>query len=604
MPDKSQTSNPKCPPPRIGLALSGGGFRAALFHLGVIRRLEELGVMKHVHTISAVSGGAIIAAYYAVEMEKRLRKRADDLSDHKRIDGVRLEIFKEITTCFFRGLDHNMRSRALVFMPFYHPVLFLKALFYRDFSRSDIMQREYDKWFYQGATLDHLPSVTWSTPKEMSDAHPRTGPKVILNTTSLLDGERRSFAREPVVGLRELHRVNRNVIPISKVVGASSGVPGVFPPTVVYGDRLVDGGVSDNQGTDALIEEFSGQEGNPAKDKPHRRADVLLVSDASGQMEPVHRVRRRTLSVLTRASSVLQFQLRKKTVGHLQAWEDKDTASKREFAFVHLLLNLKDREKASQDGQETQGRTNGSGHNGPVPRVPTEYITPLSKIRTDLDQFNPIERECLMYHGYTLIDAQIRKHCCKLRKWIKCNSGNGGWPAYRRPALFREGPEDHTEVEPCAGEGRRRRRVQAVLRLGRKSFFLVRSVRRHWDKNLVPCVLNSMPLLTVLVGAGGYALYRLSSAVGGVAQRLCELTGWCDATSAKPIWMEICILIGDLVGAGIPAVVLLYVVLFATFEGMRDLAKRWDARDYHDLTSEHPDVHWHPDPHRGERDGS
>ena len=404
------------------------------------------------------------------------------------------------------------------------------------------------------------------------------------------------------MGLRELHRVNRNVIPISKVVGASSGVPGVFPPTVIYGDRLVDGGVSDNQGTDALIEEFSGQEGNPAKDKPHRRAEVLLVSDASGQMEPVHRVRRRTLSVLTRASSVLQFQLRKKTVGHLQAWEDKDTASKREFAFVHLLLNLKDREKASQDGQETQGRTNGSGHNGPVPRVPTEYIAPLSKIRTDLDQFNPIERECLMYHGYTLIDAQIRKYCCELKKQIT-KSKEGGWPAYRKPALFREGPEDRKEVEPYAGESRQRQRVQEVLRLGRESFFLIRSIKRHWDKHLVSCVLNSMPLLTVLIGAGGYALYRLFWAVGGVAQGLCELTGRCDATSAKSIWIEICILIGDLVGAGIPVVVLFYIVLFATFEGMRDLAKWWDAHDYRDLTSEHPGVRWYPDPHRGERDG-
>ena len=604
MPDKSQTSNPKCPPPRIGLALSGGGFRAALFHLGVIRRLEELGVMKHVQTISAVSGGAIIAAYYAVEMEKRLRKRADDLSDHKRIDGVRLEICEEITKCFFRGLDHNMRSRALVFMPFYHPLLFIKALFRRDFSRSDIMQREYDKWFYQKATLDHLPSVTWSTPKEMSDAHPRTGPKVILNTTSLLNGERRSFAREPVVGLRELHRVNRNVIPISKVVGASSGVPGVFPPTVVYGDRLVDGGVSDNQGTDALIEEFSGQEGNPAKDKPHRRADVLLVSDAFGQMEPVHRVRRCTLSILTRASSVLQFQLRKKTVGHLQAWEDKDTASKREFAFVHLLLNLKDREKASQDGQETQGRTNGSGHNGPVPRVPTEYITPLSKIRTDLDQFNPIERECLMYHGYTLMDAQIFKHCCALKCWIESNSGNGDWPAYRRPALFCERPEDHTEVEPCAGEGRRRRRIQTVLGLGRITFFLVRSIKRHRDKRLVPCAITATPLLAVTTVPAGSALYRTFLAAEGVGQRLCEITGWCDATGAVPIWMLICTLIRDLVGAGIPALVVFYLVLFATFAIMRELVKRWDARDYHDLTSEHPGVHWYLDPHRGERDGS
>ena len=53
---------------RIGLALSGGGFRAAIFHLGVIRRLEELGIMKDVDVISSVSVGSIIAAYYVCEM--------------------------------------------------------------------------------------------------------------------------------------------------------------------------------------------------------------------------------------------------------------------------------------------------------------------------------------------------------------------------------------------------------------------------------------------------------------------------------------------------------------------------------------------------------
>lgn len=58
---------------RIALALSGGGFRAAIFHLGVIRRLEELGIMKDVDVISSVSGGSIIAAYYVCEMETRLR---------------------------------------------------------------------------------------------------------------------------------------------------------------------------------------------------------------------------------------------------------------------------------------------------------------------------------------------------------------------------------------------------------------------------------------------------------------------------------------------------------------------------------------------------
>jgi len=44
------------------------------FHLGVIRRLEELRIMSHVDVISAVSGGSIIAAYYICEMEKWLRR--------------------------------------------------------------------------------------------------------------------------------------------------------------------------------------------------------------------------------------------------------------------------------------------------------------------------------------------------------------------------------------------------------------------------------------------------------------------------------------------------------------------------------------------------
>ncbi|HEV7499185.1 MAG TPA: patatin-like phospholipase family protein, partial [Vicinamibacteria bacterium] len=51
----------------IGLCLSGGGFRAALFHLGALRRLNELGLLTRndFRTVSAVSGGAIAAAALA-----------------------------------------------------------------------------------------------------------------------------------------------------------------------------------------------------------------------------------------------------------------------------------------------------------------------------------------------------------------------------------------------------------------------------------------------------------------------------------------------------------------------------------------------------------
>lgn len=47
----------------IGLALSGGGFRATLFHLGVIRFLYERGLLPKVRIICSVSGGSILAAH-------------------------------------------------------------------------------------------------------------------------------------------------------------------------------------------------------------------------------------------------------------------------------------------------------------------------------------------------------------------------------------------------------------------------------------------------------------------------------------------------------------------------------------------------------------
>ena len=57
------------PPPQarrgIALCLSGGGFRAALFHLGAVRRLYELGLLQQVDTITAVSGGTLAAAHLA-----------------------------------------------------------------------------------------------------------------------------------------------------------------------------------------------------------------------------------------------------------------------------------------------------------------------------------------------------------------------------------------------------------------------------------------------------------------------------------------------------------------------------------------------------------
>src|ERR1700730_2556044 len=49
----------------IALALSGGGFRAMLFHAGALMRLNELGILSRAERISSVSGGSIAAGFLA-----------------------------------------------------------------------------------------------------------------------------------------------------------------------------------------------------------------------------------------------------------------------------------------------------------------------------------------------------------------------------------------------------------------------------------------------------------------------------------------------------------------------------------------------------------
>lgn len=48
----------------IALALSGGGARAMAFHLGCLRALHDLGILQKVSTITAVSGGSVLAGLY------------------------------------------------------------------------------------------------------------------------------------------------------------------------------------------------------------------------------------------------------------------------------------------------------------------------------------------------------------------------------------------------------------------------------------------------------------------------------------------------------------------------------------------------------------
>lgn len=110
-----------------GLALSGGGYRASLFHLGVTRRLHELGILQNLTRLSTVSGGSILAGHLAHRM---LERGADRLAfDHWEAEVAapfRKIVRKDIRTGLFvrhalwnwfwpapraRGLERAFRSR-------------------------------------------------------------------------------------------------------------------------------------------------------------------------------------------------------------------------------------------------------------------------------------------------------------------------------------------------------------------------------------------------------------------------------------------------------------------------------------------------------------
>ena len=63
---------------KLGIALSGGGFRAALFHIGVLAQLAERDLLRYVSVISTVSGGAIIGAFYYIKVKQLLEGSRED----------------------------------------------------------------------------------------------------------------------------------------------------------------------------------------------------------------------------------------------------------------------------------------------------------------------------------------------------------------------------------------------------------------------------------------------------------------------------------------------------------------------------------------------
>ena len=131
---------------KFGLGLSGGGFRASLFHIGVLARLAELDVLRHVEVLSCVSGGSIVGAHYYLELRHLLETKTDDEIEPE--DYIR--IVKRIEEAFLKGVQRNIRTRVLaewttnvrmIFQPGYSRTKRVGELYERELVLADQRRR-------------------------------------------------------------------------------------------------------------------------------------------------------------------------------------------------------------------------------------------------------------------------------------------------------------------------------------------------------------------------------------------------------------------------------------------------------------------------------
>jgi len=234
----------------IGLCLSGGGYRAMLFHLGVVWRLAELGYLgsqdRHgmhgelgsLQRVSAVSGGSITAGVLGLAWQ-RLDVDAPGVSDRFR--------------AFVAKPIQQFASRSTVTI-----LTGIGAVIFSSVNRRVV--RVYRKRLFADATLQDLPAT----------------PDFVMNATNLQSGALWSFSRRAARDWR-VGRIDEPTDTLASVVGASSAFPPFLSParfkyrheqfTPGSGDGLqfppfttrpllTDGGVYDNLGLETVFKNY------------------------------------------------------------------------------------------------------------------------------------------------------------------------------------------------------------------------------------------------------------------------------------------------------------------------------------------------------------
>jgi predicted acylesterase/phospholipase RssA len=207
----------------VGLAISGGGSRSAIFATSAMLELKKQGILRQIDVMSSVSGGSLPAAYYALEG----------------YNGIK---FDEINALKHMKLDFQTRWFARWFLP--HNII---RYWFSNLTRSDIMVQVFDSNLFDDATFGKL------NPER---------PKLLINSTDSGRFDRFTFSNQ---SFDQLHS-DLSTYSIARAVNVSSAFPGAFHriplenfspnrnPSEAKYRHLYDGGPTDNLGISTLIQ--------------------------------------------------------------------------------------------------------------------------------------------------------------------------------------------------------------------------------------------------------------------------------------------------------------------------------------------------------------
>ena len=341
--------------PGVALCLSGGGYRAMLFHVGSLWRLFETGLLFRLDRISSVSGGSITAGVLGLVWDRLFPSPTPDRGR-----------FEEHVVAPIRRLaDETIDASALV------GGLLLPG------SISEKVQAAYRKHLFGDATLQDL------TDK----------PRFVINATNVQSGALWRFSK-PYMRDYRVGEVRNPTVLMSMAVTASSAFPPVLSPLTMELDPR---SFTPGSGDDLQVEPYTsrvvltdgGVYDNLGLETAWKRYETVLVSDAGGKMraeeEPKEDWARHAYRVLNLIDNQVR-SLRKRQL--IEAYRNHV----RKGAYWGIRTDIAD--YALSD---------------PLP-CPYERTLDLAETPTRLKRMNPELQERLINWGYAVCDAALRAH--------------------------------------------------------------------------------------------------------------------------------------------------------------------------------------------------